>query len=195
MLLPNYPDIDFGSRLSVMRAVCMELNLPNSQIPAQTMANSERTYLKFINYCRVALQLPPLLDLDYTGFTSAINAIAGAFVVAVNVTPPVVTGSTALNGILTSTAGVWLHTNGAVYAYQWLRDGVVIGGATGGARAITAADQGHSLSCRVTVTTPAGVSAPAVSNVVAIPEGSGEDAGEGDGEDEAESRAKSKSKK
>ena len=78
MALAVRPKIDFSSRLAAMIAVCEDLGLPANQVPAQSMANSGRTYLKFINNCRAALSLPLYTSLDYSSFTSALNAIGAA---------------------------------------------------------------------------------------------------------------------
>lgn len=76
MPMAPYPDIDFGSRLAALRAVGTALAVGNANIPAQSCQNSSRTYLKFINLMRVAKALQPLPDLDYSGFTPALNVLA-----------------------------------------------------------------------------------------------------------------------
>jgi hypothetical protein len=53
-------------------------------------------------------------------------------------------------------------------AFQWLRDGTAITGATGSTRTVALADAGRKLSCQVTVTSPFG-HATAASAAVTIP--------------------------
>ena len=123
MALAIRPDIDFSSRLSALRAVCEDLGLPANQVPDQSAANSPRTYLKYINFCRAALSLPLFTSMDYTAFQPALNAIAAAAGTAKpentsapfassNATPPV------QGSVLNSTQGIWLNASGATYAYQ-----------------------------------------------------------------------------
>ena len=167
--------IDFGSRLSAIRALCEDLGLPANQVPDQNAANSGRTYLKYINNCRAALSMPLLLSLDYGSFVSAVLAIeaaagnAKAEIVTApynssNATPPVV------GSILTSTTGTWINASGATYSYQWQRDNANIAGQTAATHTIVSADQGgHELSCLVTANTAAGASTPSQSNYIVVP--------------------------
>ena len=175
MALAVRPRIDFSSRLGAIIALCEDLGLPANQVPSQGAANSPRTYLKYINNCRTALSLPLLLNLDYTGFTTAINAIGAAAGTAKpeivnapfassNATPPI------LGSVLSVTNGIWLNAAGATFTYQWLRDGTNIAGQTTATHTIVSADQGgHELSCNVVATTGAGASTPSTSNVIMVP--------------------------
>ena len=129
MALAVRPKIDFSSRLAAMIAVCEDLGLPANQVPAQSAANSPRTYLKFINNCRAALSLPLYTSLDYSSFTSALNAIGAAAGTAKpeivnapfassNATPPI-TGS-----VLSVTNGIWLNAAWRdLYAISGRRNG------------------------------------------------------------------------
>ena len=175
MALAARPRIDFNNRLAAMIAVSEELGLPANQVPSQSGANSRRTYLRYINNCRSALALPLYTSLDYSGFVSALNAIAAAAgttkaeivnnpYASSNATPPI-TGS-----VLNSTTGIWLNAGGATYAYQWKRNGTNIG--TNSANyTLLAADvtHGYTFTCDVTATTGAGASTPATSNTVLVP--------------------------
>lgn len=175
MALAARPRIDFNNRLSALIAVCEDLGLPANQVPSQGMANSGRTYLRYINYCRAALSLPLYTSLDYGSFTSAINAIAAAAGAAKpeivnapfassNATPPI------LGSILSVTNGIWLNAAGATFTYQWQRDNANIAGQTLATHTIIAADQGgHELSCLVVATTGAGASTPSQSNYIVVP--------------------------
>lgn len=62
--------------------------------------------------------------------------------------PPVVTGTAALGGVLTSTTGVWA-TGATTFTRQWLRDGTPVPGATGTQYTLTTADIGHQVSVAV----------------------------------------------
>jgi len=67
----------------------------------------------------------------------------------VNTRAPEVRGPTHLGGIVHTFAGTWSASRTDL-SYEWLRDGVVIPGATSDRFAITAADLSTSLSVRVT---------------------------------------------
>ncbi len=69
-----------------------------------------------------------------------------------NVSLPAVSPTGPHSGdMLTCTPGTWAETPDST-AYQWLRDGVAIGGATNSTYTATEDDLGHALSCQVTVT-------------------------------------------
>lgn len=163
-------DVDFGSRVVALRAVGAALGLANNQMPAATMANSQRNYLYWINIARVAKGLPALPDLDYSGFLPALNHLleqAGAVSPPVVVTAPHVDGSggTAAGDTLECTMGNW-ENEPTSYAYQWLRNGATRPSSTTNAVIIAAADAGTILSCRVTASNAAGAGAPSTSNGV-----------------------------
>lgn len=56
---------------------------------------------------------------------------------------------------LSCTTGTW-RWDPTGYAYSWTRDGVVVDGATAASYAVTPADWGHLLACRVTATNATG---------------------------------------
>ena len=62
---------------------------------------------------------------------------------------PVVTGKAVVGETLTATAGTWSPA-GVTLAYQWLRDGSIIGGATGSRYRLTTADVGRQISVAIT---------------------------------------------
>lgn len=64
---------------------------------------------------------------------------------------PTISGTPAVGKTLTATIGTW-NPKGVKLSYQWLRDGVVIKGATGTAYRLVTADAGHKLSISVTGT-------------------------------------------
>jgi hypothetical protein len=93
------------------------------------------------------------IALDTTIFTEAI---------------PTITGSVLLGGVLTANAGTW--TPVAAFTYQWFRTGIPIAGATGSTYAVTAADQGASLSVVVTGMKRSVVTITTTAGPLAIPE-------------------------
>jgi len=80
---------------------------------------------------------------------------------------PSLTGNPAVGLSLDCSTGGWSGSPTS-YAYTWRRDGVQIPGASGDSYAVSAADQGHSLTCEVTATNSNG-STLAVSNAVQVP--------------------------
>ena len=83
----------------------------------------------------------------------------------VNTTPPVISGNTVVGYTLTTTEGTWTGNPSPTFMYQWLRNGVVIGGATIITYVTQVADVGQQITCRVTGTNILG-SANAISNVI-----------------------------
>lgn len=80
---------------------------------------------------------------------------------------PQVSGSAAVGGTLTATSGQWTSPPTAI-AYQWLRDGKAIAGATSASYAVKAADAGHRISTGVTVSRTGWPSASSTSAAVSI---------------------------
>ncbi|MCU0906550.1 MAG: hypothetical protein MUF73_03700 [Rhodobacteraceae bacterium] len=104
-------------------------------------------------------------ELSGTHVRTAVQQISGE---AINHVSPTVT-LTATPGTYATTGGLWTHGVDPVPTpvYQWLRNDVEIGGASGTSYATTTADRGTTLRCAVTV---AGVGA--LSNAVAVPDAS-----------------------
>jgi hypothetical protein len=69
---------------------------------------------------------------------------------------------------LTCTQGSW--NGNPVFAYQWLRNGVAISGATGREYLVVVADEGESLQCQVTATNTVGASVAVSREAVVAPE-------------------------
>jgi trimeric autotransporter adhesin len=67
-----------------------------------------------------------------------------------NTGAPVVSGTPASGQTVTCSPGAWSGTAPQSLAVEWLRDGAEIGGATSPGFAVSATDEGHALSCRVT---------------------------------------------
>ncbi len=90
--------------------------------------------------------------LSETSDLVAVEAVLGA---PTSVQAPVVSGSAVLGQVLSCSSGAW---SGAVTSldYQWLRNGVAIGGATGSTRRVALGDCGRRLTCVVTAANSAG---------------------------------------
>jgi len=82
----------------------------------------------------------------------------------VNSVAPAITGTTTSGQTLTCSSGTW--SKSPTYAYQWLRDGVAIAGATAATRVLGEPDVGALMKCTVTATS-AGVSQVATSAATA----------------------------
>jgi hypothetical protein len=104
-------------------------------------------------------------NLTNAQMAAAITAGLANEIPPVNTVAPVVSGTGSVGQNLTCTQGTW--TYGQSYAYQWMRDGMPIGGATASVYALVGADSTHSVSCGVTATNPAG-SASVTSNAIAV---------------------------
>ena len=86
-----------------------------------------------------------------TGYAAVetISATVSATNATLSTTPiPSVTGGTSVGNTLTALPGTW--NAGVALAYQWLRDGANISGATNASYSIQPTDLGHALSVRVT---------------------------------------------
>ena len=102
---------------------------------------------------------------DVAGNMSAVSSLSVAAVPSpvppapVSVAAPVAAGNATVGRTLTATPGGWDQGN-LTYAYQWLRDGVPITGATSRSLVLGAGDAGRRISVQVTATRaggPAGV--------------------------------------
>ena len=86
----------------------------------------------------------------------------------VDTAAPVVSGTPAAGETLSCSNGSWTGSPAPTYSYAWLRDGVVIAGASVSTYVVQTADQGNGLACRVTATNKSG-SAAAVSETLMVP--------------------------
>lgn len=66
---------------------------------------------------------------------------------------PTIAGTPLVGQVLMANPGTW-GPSGVKLAYQWLRDGVVVGGATGRSYRLTKLDAGHRISISITGTYP-----------------------------------------
>ena len=89
-----------------------------------------------------------------TGYADATvdsNTIRGLIGRApVNDQRPVVSGTAKVGELLQTSSGAWTPSTGTTYAYQWLRAGAPIQGATAASYRVQSADAGAALSARVT---------------------------------------------
>lgn len=97
---------------------------------------------------------------------NAITAGLANEIPPVNTTVPAATGTGTVGQTLSVTNGNWQYVPTS-YAYQWLRNGAAIAGATAATHLLVAADSGTSVSCQVTATNAAG-STPIISNAIAV---------------------------
>ena len=83
----------------------------------------------------------------------------------VNTAAPSVSGTAREGQVLTCSPGTW--SNSPAFAFEWLRDGPPIAGATASTYTLVAADAGHDVACRVTASNSDG-SAELASAAVAV---------------------------
>ena len=98
--------------------------------------------------------------------SAAITAGLSTEIPPANTVAPVASGTGTVGQNLTVTNGTWTMSPTS-YAYQWLRAGSPILGATNAVYALVGADSGNAVSCRVTATNPAG-STSIASNAIAV---------------------------
>ncbi len=81
---------------------------------------------------------------------------------------PIISGSARVWQTLSCAQGSWTGNLPLTFTYQWRRDGVGIGGATGSTYVVKEADAGHTLTCEVIATNSVG-SANVTSIGVSVP--------------------------
>jgi hypothetical protein len=85
----------------------------------------------------------------------------------VNSVAPAISGTPRAGQALTCSTGTW--SNAPTFAFEWLRDGQPIAGATAATYALTASDAGRSISCRVTASNSDGTAEQASAAVAIDP--------------------------
>jgi hypothetical protein len=105
-------------------------------------------------------------NLGNVAMADAISGALGLIQPPVLITAPNVSGTGAVGNVLACTQGNWSYSP-TDYAYQWLRGGGNIPGATLSSYMLQAADSGTNVSCRVTAINAAG-EASAASNAIAV---------------------------
>jgi uncharacterized delta-60 repeat protein len=73
-----------------------------------------------------------------------------------NTAAPAITGTAEVGQTLTCSEGTWSGVTPQTYAFEWLRDGAVIDGATSSTYTLADADADKTIVCRVTATSFAG---------------------------------------
>jgi hypothetical protein len=81
---------------------------------------------------------------------------------------PAISGAARIGQVLTASTGTWSGASSLSYAYQWLRSGSPINGATGSSYLVSTSDAGKVITVRVTASARA-ASTSAVSTGVAVP--------------------------
>jgi hypothetical protein len=104
-----------------------------------------------------ALSADPTAAADVAATLGGTTPLGPALVydlgpVPTNTVAPSVTGSPTIGSRLTAHHGTWSPSTHLSYHYQWLANGVPVGGATRTTYSVTAADTGKALAVRVTVT-------------------------------------------
>ena len=87
-----------------------------------------------------------------------------------NTAKPAITGDAVVGGSLAASQGTW-STDGLTFAYQWLRDGEPIAGATATQYAPVVADLGKAVSVKVTATKSGSTPGTATSDPVTVEKG------------------------
>jgi hypothetical protein len=136
------------------------------QLPPAAVKPDKKAHTPFTNECLLLVNRGKGGNLSPLAMSNAITAELSKIFPPVNTTVPAVTGTGAVGDTLSCTQGNWTYVPTA-YAYQWLRNGANIAGATAATRVLAAADSGTNVSCRVTATNAAG-STPIVSNAIAV---------------------------
>ena len=86
----------------------------------------------------------------------------------VNIEAPIISGNNVYGSTLTLTGeGIWIGNPPPTLTFQWLRNGVVIGGATSITYVTLLTDVGQQITCRVTGTNSVG-SVNAISNAITV---------------------------
>jgi len=95
--------------------------------------------------------------------------LGGANTPPINTVAPVISGTAVVGQTLSCTNGTWTGTPIITYTYQWMRNGVNIGGATNSTYTLVQVDAGNTsnIKCVVTASNGAG-SASADSNVITV---------------------------
>lgn len=88
---------------------------------------------------------------------SALSVMQMTKIIAINRVVPVITGTLTNGSTLTVTAGTWQGLPAPTLTRAWLRDNVVIAGATALTYVLVAGDVGKKISVRETATNTAGV--------------------------------------
>jgi hypothetical protein len=161
----------YPTRVAELNAIVAALNVDAAtrdltiQLPPAALKPG-RPQTAFTNEALLLVNRGKGGNLANAAMASAISSALGLIAPPVNTAAPVASGTGTVGQVLACTQGGWQYSPTS-YAYQWLRGGANIAGATAASYVLAAADSGTNVSCRVTATNPAG-SASAVSNTIAV---------------------------
>lgn len=85
-----------------------------------------------------------------TGTSAGSNVPASTNAAPVNTSIPVISGTPIVGNTLTTTSGTWTGVPAPTFAYQWMRNGAPISGATSTTYVLAAIDLGAVVTCVVT---------------------------------------------
>jgi hypothetical protein len=165
--MKHYPSI-----AAELNAIATALNTDTSSrdltitLPPAALKHDKKTQTPFTNEILLTVNKGKGGNLTPLAMSNAITAELSKIFPPVMTSPPVVSGTGTVGQTLSVTNGNWTYVPTS-YAYQWLRNGANIAGATAATRVLAAADSGTNVSCRVTATNAAG-STPIVSNAIAV---------------------------
>ena len=94
-------------------------------------------------------------DQDHGQDNDELEILARRLAAPRNVTPPAISGNAASGGTLNCSQGIW-ENGPTAFAFQWLRGGVAVGGATASSYVVSAADLGQTIECQVTASNDPG---------------------------------------
>jgi hypothetical protein len=140
-------------------------NLPRRKRRLDDDDNTRSRFREALGMYEPEGPLPPRPHRSGVGGPS-INQTPSGAPPPVNTVAPAASGTTTIGSTLSCTPGTWTNAPTS-YAYQWLRGGTNISGATASTYVTVTADGGASVSCTVTATNTAG-SASATSNALSI---------------------------
>jgi hypothetical protein len=110
-------------------------------------------------YTVVADDVSKTLSVRATGTSGGLQGVATSATVLATigdaiaaVSQPSVSGTAKVGSLLSSSPGTWSGTPAPTFAYQWLRDGAAISGATASTYVVKATDAGRTVALRVTAT-------------------------------------------
>lgn len=104
--------------------------------------------------------------VEAIGDTQTVPAETDELAAPVNTVAPTLSpsGTQDTGTLLTATTGTWTGNPTPTYAYQWLRGGTNISGATSSTYTLQVADEGQTITCRVTGTNSEGSANATTSN-------------------------------
>ena len=102
------------------------------------------------------------------GTAVAVSASVTCVDIPKNTVTPTISGTLVVGNVLTCSTGTWTGNTPITYAYQWLRNGQVISGATSNTYTSVTADIGQNITCRVSATNTYGTGAQITTSAVVV---------------------------